>query len=268
MCILTDRTFARFRTARLLLPFYLLTVPLACETRESPATTESEDVRLVLRTEVAASLHLDNDLEDLEVSLRRWAQGRAYEKLALAEGLLESMITEDEPGALDGYTWKPGTDDLSQAAGRAKWALERLLRVKLPVVLERGATQEEVKRAHAMASSAIEAYRQGIIALNTEKDIPQEELRRLRRQYKDKIDPEKWEVAAESAAWMDELLGEWPPIGRKYEDLVFIIGEEPKEKRWYPKETLVYRFQGNVHGADFYLRVEDDVIVSMGRSCP
>jgi hypothetical protein len=268
MRILTHRTFACFKTAWLILPLCLLIVPLACETRESPPTADSEDVRLLLRTEVAASFHLLSDVERLEVRLRRWAQGRAYEKLALAEGLLESMITDEQPGTLDKYTWKPGTNDLSTAAGRANWALEGLLRVKLPVVLGRGATQEEVERAHAMASSTVEAYRQGIIALNTEKEIPPEKLRRLRREYKDKIDAEKWEVAAESAAWMDELLGEWPPIGRKYEDLAFIIGEEPKEKLWYPKGTLVYRFQGNVHGADFYLRVKDGVIVSMGRSCP
>ena len=195
--------------------------------------------------------YLPADVASCEEQLRAYARGSACEKLALAEYLLVFM-TADEKCEAVGYEWKPGTDDLSRPAGRAKWALELLLRVKLPGTVDGNASPEYLRKLREAAHLAVEAYRQGIIASAADNGLSPEEFARLKRKYNGKIVRGPWENGS-GDGWeqaMDALLLEWPPIGRKYEDLVSITGAKGRSEEhgvsytFYadPNPRVSYRF--------------------------
>ena len=174
---------------------------------------------------VTGSPFLGADVPSWEKQIRRWTQRSACEKLALADWLVEAM-TSEEAFRPAGYEWEPGTDDLSVPAGRAKWALELVLGVKLPGNVDRHASAEYLKKLRDEAHLTVEAYRQGVMASAADHEVSPEEFARLKRKYKGKIPGGPW-ANGSGLAWeltMDWLLLEWPPIGRKYEDLISIIG--------------------------------------------
>ncbi len=192
-----------------------------------------------------------------EEMLTLWTNSRACDKLAVAEVLLGTVMSEEEAPA-DGYQRQPGTDDLSVRAGRARWAIERLLRVKLPGVVDRTTSREELGRLHAEATAVVEAYRQGLIAAAADHEISPAHFARLKRQFRGKVDPETvrhdWNIMA-----MDRLFAEWPPIGRKYDDLVSIIGLKGERQDY----GVAYTFQGDWSGAWYRIEIRDGVIWSV-----
>jgi len=161
--------------------------------------------------------------------LNRCDQGPACEKLALAEQLLTCMASDEKCDGR-GYQWQPGTDDLSLPAGRAKWSIELLLGVKLPGAVDRSASPGYLKELRDAAHLAVEAYRQGIMALAADHEVSPDEFARLKRKYSGKVLRGPWAHGLPEIE-MDALLLEWPPVGRKYEDLVSIIGTKGREGR-------------------------------------
>jgi hypothetical protein len=181
-------------------------------------------------------------------------------KLALAESLLPYFESDLKCDAR-GYEWKPGTDDLSLPAGRTKWALELLLRVKLPGIVDKDASPEYLKKLREQAHLAVEAYRQGIIASAADHEVSPEEFTRLKRRYKGRIPGGPWADGA-FGAWMlamDHLLLAWPPIGRKYEDLVAIIGAKGRDE----ENGVTYTFSGGPNAVRYRFIIQDGVIRSV-----
>lgn len=174
-----------------------------------------------------------SSLSYCESRLREYVRSPAFVKLALADHLVK-WIGNDEECDARGYEWKPGTDDLSFFAGRAKWMLERLLAMKLPGVVDRSSSPEYLRSLREAARLAVEGYRQGIMALAEDYEIPPGEFARLKRKYKGRIPGGPWaedSVIRPGEIGMDKFLLEWPPVGRQYEDLVSLIGVkgEPEE---------------------------------------
>jgi hypothetical protein len=230
-----------------------------CYAVEPPEAAGAQQAKRVLNTEMGFLLHNLQSVAACEAELSQWANGRAYERLAIAEGLLASMTRNwkyDDPD----YKWKPGTDDLSLPAGRAKWALEQLLHVKLSVVVDRSLSQDDLKKLHSEAACVVEAYRQGIMALAVDIEPPAERPAGLKRRDKAKIVPGTSRNALAYEEAMLDLLGEWPPIGRKYADLVSIIGAEAENQDY----GLSYVFKGPRFAAEVYLSVKDGIIHSLG----
>ena len=224
--------------------------------------------------------YLVADVASFEREVGRYAGTSACEKVALAEYLVEFMASDEKCDAA-GYEWKPGTDDLSLPAGRAKWALELILGVKLPGIVDRNASPEYLKKLREEAHLAIEAYRQGIIASAADHEVSPAEFERLKGKYRQGIIA----LGVESVAWgeefarlmrkyeakipagslahtnaelaMDELLLEWPPIGRKYEDLASIIGVkgDPDE------DGISYRFQQDSISMVMYTFILQDGVI-------
>ena len=158
-----------------------------------------------------------------------WERIRAFEKLALAEQIVARFGDYDTYCRGTGYEWKEGADDLSFAPGRAKWGLERLLGTKLPGVVDRTTSEEERKRLLEEAERLVQVYRNGILALARDHELSAEQFAALKLRYAGKIDPGNVDKYAESTYAMEDLLTEWPPVGRKFNDLISIIGKKPQE---------------------------------------
>jgi len=225
---------------------------------ELPASTPTREERLVT-TNWALGFHRAGSVARCQAMLQGWSRGRAYEKLAVAEALLESMATEEDCPPTSDYEWKPGTDDLSLPAGRAKWALERLLGVKLSRTVDRDASLKDLKALRAGASRLVEAYRQGIVALAADHEVPPEHFERLRRKYRGHIVPRTVQDVQKCFWAMDDLLGEWPPIGRKYEDLAVIAGAKARQRDY----GVAYEFVSDRTATEVRLTIRNGVILSV-----
>jgi hypothetical protein len=160
------------------------------------------------------------------------------------------------------YQWKAGTTDLSRAAGRAKWAVERLLGVPLPHVLP-SSSREELGKLRAQASLLVDAYRNGMIALAADHPPSPEAVADLKRRYAGKILPSNPQLAWQSMEAMDALLSEWPPIGRKLEDLVSIIGPKPETAEHYGPGAVSYQFMGAEFGVVYVFVMQHGIIRSV-----
>ena len=126
-----------------------------------------------------------------------WKQARAFEKLALAEQLL-GLFHSGRVCDNSGYEWSKGSDDLSLPSGRAKWGLENLLGVKIPGVIDRSTSNEEVDKIGAEAARLVEAYRSGILALAADHRPSPQEFADLKQKYMGKIVPWKPDKYVES----------------------------------------------------------------------
>jgi len=218
-------------------------------------------VRHVLTMDMGWSLCGATHVVVCEHMVARWQAGRAYEKLAIADGLLKVLeARETDYIKLQDYTWRPGEDDLSLTAGRAKWGIERLLGVRLPGKITRRTSSRELSKLRARAAAAVDAYRSGMKQRCAEDHVSPPELARLRDKYHGKLTTECSKEAEESGWMMDDFLGEWSPVGRKYEDMVTIIGlrGEWRDGRVY------YKFVGDFTGSHYYFRVKNGTILSVG----
>jgi len=197
--------------------------------------------------------------------LKDWSRRTSCEKLAFAECLLACV-----PGAEDcpseGYRWKRGTDDLSLPDAWTKWALTVVLGVKLRGVVDRGTTPEDIKRLRENARLAVEAFRQGVIASAADNELQPADFARLRQKYFGKIPWGPW--PSDSGVdprnlGMDDFLLEWPPIGRKYEDLVSLIGVKGRPTRDPTKRVVFYSFSCVPIEYRYYFVLRDGVICSV-----
>lgn len=204
---------------------------------------------------------LDSDVASWKKQIGDWAARSACEKLALAEWLAEAMTTKGKSDAT-GHEWKVGTDDLLLPAGRAKWALELVIGVKLPGFVTRNAPPEYIKKLSEDAHLVVEAYRQGIIVSAADHVVSPEEFALLRRKYKGRT--LKWPcVRPDPELALDEFLLEWPPIGRKYEDLVSLIGAKGERCENGYSYTLEWKGGREV---TYTFIVQDGMILSMKKN--
>jgi len=197
-------------------------------------------------------------------AVRTWSVSSASEKLSLADYLLE-LMGSDEACSVEGYKWQPGTDDLSLPAGRTKWALELILGVKLPFIVDQHASQEYLARLRQQAYLMVEVYRRGVMDSAADHEVSPQELAHLRSKYRGKIAGVSWANGAGvgSMLAMDALLLEWPPIGRKYEDLVSIIGV----KGAHVKAGATYKlFMDPSPLAEYRFTLQDGVIYSVTKA--
>jgi len=230
-----------------------------CFAAEPAKRPEPQPSRRILNTQIGHSFRRFS-VSDCEHELAMWVKGRAYEKLAIADSLLFFMKSK-EICRVDENERKPGTEDMSLPAGRVKWALERLLGAKLPFTVTKEPSQDELNKMYEVASCAVEAYRQGIMALTLDQAVSLEKLDNLRRRYLGKITPGFVEHPDRCEQAMDDLFGEWPPIGRQYDDLLRIIAVRGENRAY----GICYTFRGGYRGSEFYLTVKDGVIRSVGK---
>lgn len=196
-----------------------------------------------------------------EKCLAEWPNRRAYEKLAVAERLREWLgISRDVPVKQDGEEMLP-REDLSVIAGRARRLLEVLFGTKLSGCGDRNPSPEQIERISEQASVTVEAYRQGIMALAADHEVPPDQFERLKRKYKHKIEVGLSKAGAgDGIDQMHDLLGDWPPIGRRYEDLVSIIGAKGENR----DSGVVYAFDfAGGNECMFCLTVRDGIIRSV-----
>jgi hypothetical protein len=147
--------------------------------------------------------------------------------------------------------------------------LEVVLGVKLPGIVDRDTSQEESRKVREEARLAVEAYRQGVIASAADHEVPPAEFARLRHKYFGKIPWGPWPSKSgihPAALGMDEFLLEWPPIGRKYEDLVSLIGAKGDVPRDPGQGGVSYTFDGHGTAYRYSLFLKDGVILSVRKS--
>ncbi|HUT33221.1 MAG TPA: hypothetical protein VNE39_07070 [Planctomycetota bacterium] len=204
-------------------------------------------------------------LADYDEAVARWCRCRAYEKLAVAEELLRDLASRESVISPAGAQKAEAGNDLSRVAGRAELALERLLGVALPGPRP-DSSAEDLAKVHAEASRLVEACRSGIMAGVADHPVPPQEFERLKRKYRGKIDTGIFIATWKNTQAMEDLLGEWPPIGRKMEDLVSIIGAkgEPR-KREDGTDVVRYIIREDLNGAGFSFGVQDGIIRSVSR---
>jgi len=202
---------------------------------------------------------------DCEEAVARCFRCRAYERLMVAEELLRVLTTEGIAEAMAAVGRKPEGNDFSRVADRAKWALERILGVSLPdVPLE--PSSDDLAKLHAEASRLVEVYRSGIVAGVADHPVPPQEFDLLKRTYRGKIDTGILIATWENTQAMEDLLGEWPPIGRKMEDLVSIIGAKGEpHRRQDGTDAVRYVIREDLYGAAFSFDVRGGIIRSVWR---
>jgi len=240
----------RIGSASLLLYFSLAYLP-----------TGTVTARTILDTTTSYRFHTRSSVASCQREILLWMQSRVYEKLALTEGLLDSMLSSGECPSTSGYTWVPDTDDISLVAGRAKWGLERVLGVTVPGVICKSTASSEQKMIHARAVRIVEAYRNGIAARNSDDLVTPGMLAELKKRYRERM-ASLSSPTSDSDEPMIMLLDEWCPIGRPYKDLVRIVGAEAESRAG----RLCYSLGSEYTGSLFYLRVRDGIIRSMGRA--
>jgi len=224
---------------------------------QSDTSRNRHYVQLVLRfVQGDSGIRLDEEA-------MQWTLARPYEKLAASEAILSYLTSRTKLETTPELLRLQNDSDFSLQAGRAEWCIERLLGVELPMV-HASATAEDLERLHAEALQAARNYRTETIAHAAKQRIPPAEFARLKRKYRGKAVPIAPFVFHDFIDQMDNLLGEWPPTGRKYEDLVAITGAKAQGYDRHAKGAVRYRLEvGASHEADFIFVVEDGVIQSV-----
>ncbi len=166
--------------------------------------------------------------DGLEEHFTRWSEVRANDKLYIVQQLLQYVAIAEKA---------EGGRELYELAGRAAQGLEEIVGVPLPDVGPES-SREEVRAVYVDASRLVEAYRSGVVARAADDPVAPERLAALRKKYHGKMQFHGPDATApgEQLGTMRALLQEWPPIGRKYEDLVSIIGARGQEFPPSPEE--------------------------------
>lgn len=196
-------------------------------------------------------------LDSCETIVNSWKGAQSFERLALAEELLDHFESTDKC-RIANYEWKARTDDMSRVAGRAKWAFEQILGVKLANVTPTS-SEEDLRRLHYDASRLLTAYRNGILSVAGEGETSPEKLKELKDKYGAKIKPGIGPDVRDSARAMHELLVEWPPIGKKASDLVEVVGSEGRKAR----SGLSFLFSTGYSGVEYRFSVASGKIMSV-----
>ena len=220
--------------------------------------------RILFSFDAVVGMVTCDGIDRAEEDLARWSRTRAYEKLAVAEALVGCLTSQEKCKDRSAPQWSPGGNDLSRVAGRGKWCLERILGVSLPDVRP-DSSSEELRTLHAQGGQAVEAYRNGIIARAADDRVPPAEFARLKRKYRGRIVPRVLDENRDYMYAMEDLLAEWPPIGRKMEDLAAIIGSKAKTGDDHARGAAVYRFAGTHRETEYHFIMRDGIIRSVRR---
>ena len=102
----------------------------------------------------------------------------------------------------------------------------------------------------------MQAYRNGILALARDHELSAEQFAALKRRYAGKIDPGNHDKYAESTYAMEDLLTEWPPVGRRFEQLVSIIGKKPQKWDFDAAAYLVLPAGHTVKGSCYHYDID------------
>lgn len=215
------------------------------ERRPSEPATETPGVQPAAPTisseDVASFIKASED--GLEEHFTRWSEVRANDKLYIAQRLLQYVAIAEKRDGGASPAEAESVRELYEIAGRAAQGLEQILGVSLPDVGPES-SREEVGAVHAEASRLVEAYRSGVVARAADDPVPPKKLAALRKKYHGKMQFGGPDATGpwEQLGTMRALLQEWPPIGRKYEDLVAIIGARGDGFRPSPEEDLFVRY--------------------------
>jgi hypothetical protein len=186
-----------------------------------------------------------------------WKEAQSFEKLALAQELLDNLESS-EKCRIFRYKWTPGTDDMSRVAGRAKWALEQIIGVKLANVTPES-SEEDLRRLRSDASRLLQAYRNGVLSVAGDGETSAEDLKKLKEKYAGRIKPGISLKAPEYSRAMHQLLLEWSPIGRRIADLADIIGAHGRRTEY----GICYGFDTGYGGVEYQFSVAGGKIMSV-----
>lgn len=228
---------------------------------DGPKDAGSRPVRGIISVSDVPNLSRAS-LEDCEKRLARWSQGRDYEKLMIAEELLPLLTSEETCEDAADHEPTRGGNDLSRVAGRAKWCLERTLGVSLPNV-RADSSPQELEKLREEATKLVEAYRSEIMARAQDQRVSPAAFAELKRKYPVASVPDGSNNPWGCINAMENLLGEWPPIGRKYEDLASIIGVKAQRREDYAEGAVVYRIDTGHFGIAYFFIVRDGIIRSV-----
>jgi hypothetical protein len=201
--------------------------------------------------EVAVFLR-SGDIATCERLIKGWKQAPTYQKYGLAEELIAHLQDKDSTPVRD-YLWKKGENDRSLVSGRAKWGLEELLEVQLQPVVDLSSDTEEFAALQNNARALLNKRIAEIVSIQKDLDPRREELA---EKYNGKINPGISDGAPESITAMQMLLLEWPPIGKRVQDLEAIISFEGEKN----DGQVSYKFDTSYGGFEYRFTIEQGVI--------
>jgi hypothetical protein len=187
---------------------------------------ETERQYLLCADQVRAFLLRDSYPKTLKAELHDWKKAPPYQTVSAAEYLLPYVLEEKQLKTPE-YRWREGTHDLDQVSGRAAWALDELLGIKLTRIVP-GSTRNDQGQVYREAERAVQASYAWVVKF-ADDGKNEERVRTLKARYAGKIKP--WNTgfnAPKHSRAMLEFLVEWCPLGKKLTDLQEIIGTPAK----------------------------------------
>ena len=220
----------------------------------SSAASPTNGTHRVITVDEVAALLRAGDIATCESLVKEWKEALPYQRAGLAEELVAHLQDKGSCPAR-GYQWKKGDNDRSLIAGRAKWAMEELLEVHLPDV-DQSTETKDLATLQKNAQSLLDKRKADLVANQKEHDPRREELA---EKYKGKINPGISAGAPGSVTAIQGLLAEWPPIGRRIQDLAAIIGSQGEKI----DGQVSYKFDTGYGGFDYHFSVEQGTITSV-----
>lgn len=185
--------------------------------------------------------------------------GSSFLKWGTLDELLRHITSADPVPLWVLPAQRPTDHDLQIVAGRAAWLIEQTTGSTLPTVSREslGANRARIRSA---AEQVVAAYKAGIMQAGQEYGTPSaERVRELTRLYLGQIKTGIWDKEAlVYQERFERVLAEWFPLGKRYADLVTIVG--PGETQ---DDEVEYRFDDGITGNSYHLRLKDGVIVSV-----
>jgi len=202
--------------------------------------------------------------DNLDEELAGWSRGHIHERLAAAEALLPLLVSKHVHGGTMDQEQVDARHNLSSTAGRAALCLEHILGISLPAVRV-DPLDDEHEGLRVEASRLVETYRERVMVHAAENRTSPKRFAELKSTYCGQIMPIGGPVSYDAIKQMDSLLAEWSPIGRRYEDLVSIIGVKGTRAETYRPGAIRYRVESELRGIDYLVIVRDGIIVSVHR---
>ncbi len=221
-----------------------------------------ENGYLYFRTHTSGYLFWSKDAAKLQQIVETMRKKPLLYKV-LAGPTFVNALTGDHPTPLDGFEWQEGKHDFNRYPGRAAWAMEELLGIKLPTVTPK-TTKKELAEIQKEAERLLREHTKKIMKESGEGKVgrPTAEIKKL---YHGKIvQSQDHEKSIAAGRVMAVMLDEWFPLGKKLSDLEEIVGY--KGKSWKMKEVemrVAYHFGRDWPVFSFFFDVEKGVIVGL-----
>ncbi|MEI6810292.1 MAG: hypothetical protein WCN95_16355 [bacterium] len=237
-------------TQRLYVVLVALWIPMA-----AVADVTNETNQIIVPASKVRQLLRANDLRECQKLVDLWKRALPYQKLGLAEELV-SQLKNVGSSPLRGYDIsKDGGNDMTMVAGRAKWAFEQIMDVQL-ADLKRSTAIDSLVALQSNAVALVDARRSDLMSEGSKEIKPG-----LAEKYKGKIIPGISEASSGNTAVMLDLLAEWQPIGKRFEDLAAIIGSRGRNTK--DKDVVMYAFEDGSAGCAFQFSVKEGIITSV-----